>query len=237
MVPDLTDERVPLSLLRRKIAARLSRSHLTALHVTMTMTVDMTNVRAFRAKLRGAAEQRGVRVSYSDILVKAAAEAITKHPKFNSSLDGDAIKLIDEVNIGIAVAIESGLIVPVVREASKKNLFEISATMATLIEKARNGTLSLQDVVGGTFTVTNLGMFGVETFTPIINPPQSAILGVGSMAERAVAIDGELAVRLTMPLSLSFDHRIIDGAEAALFLQTLKGLLKAPNTLLEETAG
>jgi pyruvate dehydrogenase E2 component (dihydrolipoamide acetyltransferase) len=203
----------------------------------MTMTVDMTNARAFRTALRGAKDQLGVRVSYTDILVKAVAEAITRHPKFNSSLDGDAIKLIGEVNVGIAVAIESGLIVPVVREAAKKSLSDISATRTTLIEKARNGTLSLQDVVGGTFTVTNLGMFGVETFTPIINPPQSAILGVGRMAERAMAMDGQLAVRLTMPLSLSFDHRIIDGAEAALFLQTVKGLLEAPDSLLEESAG
>jgi len=230
---ELTDERVPLTLLRRKIAERLSQSHLNALHVTMTMTADMTMARDFRAALREVADQRGVRVSYTDILVKAAAEALTKHPKLNSSLDGDAIKLIGEVNIGIAVAIESGLVVPVVREATKKSLFDIAAARTTLIEKARNGTLSLQDVVGGTFTVTNLGMFEVETFTPIINPPQSAILGVGSLTERAVAIEGQLAVRLTMPLSLSFDHRIIDGAEAALFLQTLKGLLETPDTLLE----
>lgn len=235
MGPNLTDERVPLTLLRRKIAERLSQSHLTALHVTMTMTVDMTKARAFRTALREVANRRGVRVSYTDILVKAVTEAIAKHPTFNSNLDGDAIKLIGEVNIGIAVAIESGLVVPVVREATKKSLFDIASARTQLIEKARNGTLSLQDVVGGTFTVTNLGMFGVETFTPIINPPQSAILGVGSMAERAVAIDGQLAVRLTMPLSLSFDHRIIDGAEAALFLQTLKGLLEAPDTLREAT--
>ena len=233
----MTDERVPLTLLRRKIAERLSQSHLTALHVTMTMTADMTEARAFRAALRKAADQRGVRVSYTDVLVKAAAKALSEHPKFNSSLDGDAIKLIGEVNIGVAVAIESGLVVPVVREVAEKSLFDIAVARTTLIEKARTGSLSLQDVVGGTFTVTNLGMFGVETFTPIINPPQSAILGVGSMAERAVVIDGQLAVRLTMPLSLSFDHRIIDGAEAALFLQTLTGLLEAPDTLLEETAG
>ena len=172
------------------------------------------------------------KVSYTDMLVKAAAGTLAEYPIMNSTLRDDQIKILGDLNIGVAVATERGLVVPVVRNADKKSLTEVSSTLKQLIERARKGKLAKEDITGGTFTITNLGMFEVDVFTPIINPPETAILGAGRIAERPVVIGGKIAVRPIMHLSLSFDHRIVDGVPAAQFLQKVKQILENPHLLL-----
>jgi len=169
-------------------------------------------------------------VSYTAMLVKAVAEGLVENPILNSSLEGDQIKVFGDINIGIAVEVEgdktSGLLVPVVHRAGEKSLSEISEETRSLIERARTGQASHDDLTGGTFTVTNLGMYGVETFVPIINPPEAAILGVGAIREKPVPVEGEIRIRPLMYLTLSFDHRVVNGASAARFMQRLKQILE-----------
>jgi len=180
-----------------------------------------------------AAEIRGkVGVSYTDMLVKAVAKALTEHPIINSTLENEQIKIFANINIGVAVATETGLIVPVIQEANGKSLTEISSTLKELIEKAKQNRLSKEELTGGTFTITNLGMYGVDVFTPIINPPETAILGVGRVAEKPIAVGGQMVIRPMMQLSLTFDHRVVDGAPAAEFLQKVKQKLESPEALL-----
>jgi len=202
----------------RKIAAeRVALSAQTAPHSTVTMEVDMTNASKLREKLQ---------FSYTEILVKAVSEALEEHPLLNSSIEGNKIKIYEDINIGVAVATDQGLVVPVIRNANEKSLEEIASEMRKIVKKAREGTLDQEDVTGGTFTITNLGMYGVDVFTPIINPPQAAILGVGRIVEKPVVIKGEITVKPMMTLSLSFDHRIVDGAPAAQFLRKIKDTLE-----------
>jgi pyruvate dehydrogenase E2 component (dihydrolipoamide acetyltransferase) len=163
-----------------------------------------------------------LQVSYTAIIVKAAAKALTEHATINSTLDGNQIKIFEDINVGVAVATEHGLTVPVIRNTDKKTLKEIDTAIKDLTEKARQGKLSREDLTGGTFTTTNLGMYGVEFFTPIINPPEAAILGVGKITEKPVVVDGKIEVRPKMMLSLSYDHRIVDGAPASEFLREIK---------------
>jgi len=160
------------------------------------------------------------------MLVKAVALALCEHRIMNSTLDGEQIKVFEDVNVGVAVAAEKGLVVPVIRNADGKSSTEIASVLQTLVEKARQGELTKDDVTGGTFTITNLGMYGVDVFIPIINPPETAILGVGRVVEKPVAVDGQVTVRPMMQLSLAYDHRIVDGAPAAQFLQTVKKILE-----------
>jgi pyruvate dehydrogenase E2 component (dihydrolipoamide acetyltransferase) len=222
----------PLTAMRRTIAERMVRSQQTVAEVTLTTEVEMTEVVKLREQVNGEWQKvHGIKVSYTDVIVRAAARALREHPTLNASFAEDGIHLHGEINIGLAVAIEDGLVVPVIRHADQKSLLEIAQTVRALAERARAGQLSRDDLSGGTFTITNLGMFGVETFTPIINWPECAILGVGQVAERAVARSGQLAVRPTMWLSLTFDHRIVDGAPAAQFLQRVKQLLESPYLL------
>lgn len=228
---------IPMTTIRKTIAERMKQSHLTAVHVTITTEVNMTEAAKFRKKLLSEIEiDANACMSYTDILVKAVAEALKEHRIVNSRLEGERIKILEDINVGVAIATESGLVVPVIHNADKKSLTEIALVTKELIEKARKGTLTLKEVIGGTFTVTNLGMLGVDTFTPIINPPESAILGVGRIVERPVVVDGQIVARLMMPLSLSFDHRVIDGAIAAQFLQTLRQILENPCTLTLTTS-
>jgi pyruvate dehydrogenase E2 component (dihydrolipoamide acetyltransferase) len=215
-------EVIPLTGIRKTAAERVSMSARTAPHSTITMEVDMSNA----AKLR---EETGA--SYTDILVKAVAKALEEHPCLNSTLQDDQIKIYKDINIGVAVATEKGLVVPVIRNADKKTLTQIASTLKELVEKAREGKLAKEDVAGGTFTVTNLGMYGVEVFIPIINPPEAAILGVGKVTEKPVIENKEIKIKPTMHLSLSFDHRIVDGAPAAKFLQKIKQLLESESKL------
>jgi pyruvate dehydrogenase E2 component (dihydrolipoamide acetyltransferase) len=225
-------EVIPLVSMRKTIAERLFQSYSSAVHTTVITEVDMTEASKFRkglvAKVK---EETGASLTYTGIIVKAAASALREHKLVNSTLEDQEIKILKNINVGVAVDIEEGLIVPVIRDADRKPLSEIAVLLSKLGEKARNRTLSMEEVAGGTFTVTNLGMLGVHTFIPIINPPQAAILGVGAIEDRPVIVEGGIVARSRLNLSLVYDHRIINGAEAARFLQTMKRILEAPSTL------
>ena len=211
-------EIIPLTGIRKTAAERVSYSARTAPHSTITMEVAMSNA----AKLR-----ERVEASYTDMLVVAVAKALVEHPIINSTLEGGQIKVFDEFNVGVAVATEKGLIVPVIRNTDKKSLMEVASTLKELVEKARQAKLSREELTGGTFTITNLGMYGVDVFTPIINPPETAILGVGRIVEKPVVVGKEIVVKPMMFLSLSYDHRVVDGAPAAQFLLRVKEILES----------
>jgi len=215
-------EVIPLTGVRKISAERVARSAREAPHCTLCMEVDMTEASKFKESLR---------VSFTDIIVKAVAYALKEHRIMNSTLEGDKIKVFDEINIGVATATPQGLVVPVVKNADKKSLSELSAEIKALVNKAREGKLEHSDVSGGTFTVTNLGMYGVEAFTPIINPPEAAILGVGKIIQKPVVEENQIKIKPMMTLSLSFDHRIVDGAPAAQFLAKIKEILENPSIL------
>ena len=215
-------EVIPLTGIKKTTAERLSLSARTAPHSTVTMEVDMSNAVKLREKTQ---------VSYTDILVKAVAQALGEHRIVNSTLEGEQIKVYEDINIGVAVATEKGLVVPVIGNANKKPLTQIASTLKELVEKAREGKLTKEDVTGGTFTITNLGMYGVEVFIPIINPPEAAILGVGKITEKPVIVNKEMQVKPMMYLSLAYDHRIVDGTPAAKFLQRVKQILERSSEL------
>ncbi|MEM3022631.1 MAG: dihydrolipoamide acetyltransferase family protein [Candidatus Bathyarchaeia archaeon] len=224
---------IPLEGMRKAIADRLSLSARTAVRVTLTAEVDMTEAVRFRDQLMEEVERRSkVRLSFTHMAIKAAAKALERHPIINSLLIGDEIRLMEEINVGFAVALEEGLMVPVVRNANKKSLFEIASEVNGLAERARRRELSPSDVADGTFTITNLGMYGVDGFTPVINPPQTAILGIGRVAQRPSVVNGRIEPRWIAILSLAFDHRAYDGVPAAQFLQTLREILERPYELL-----
>lgn len=227
-------EVIPLMGMRKTIADRLSRSYREAVHVAMTIEVDMTETAKLRQRLMPEIKRETkVPLSYTAILVKSVAVALKKNPIVNSMLDGDRIKVLKDINIGVAVALEDGLIVPVVRNADEKSLIEITACLRDLVEKAKQNRLTLHDVEGGTFTISNLGMFGVDTFRPIINPPQSAILGVGAIKDKPVVVNRQVVIVPMTTLSLVFDHRVFDGVHAATFLKTLKEILENPTVGLD----
>ena len=224
--PELArDEVREISVTRKIIAERLSRSHLTAVHVTVTTSVDMTEAIALRERLGPEIESKtGSRLSYTDIIVKVVGGALREYPIVNSKLlEGDKIKLFADVNVGVAVALEDSLIVPVVHNADKKSIAEIVLCLEEKIEKARKGELSPDEVAGGTFTVSNLGIFDIEVFTPIINPPECAILGVGKIIRKPWVVNDHIEPRPIVTLSLSFDHRIIDGSNGRSFPAEDKG--------------
>jgi pyruvate dehydrogenase E2 component (dihydrolipoamide acetyltransferase) len=225
-------EIIPLVSMRKTIADRLSQSYNSAVHTTVMTEVDMTEASNLRDNLLiRIKEETGVSLTYTGMIVRAAALALREHKIVNSTLEDQEIKILKNVNVGVAVDVEEGLIVPVIRDADRKSLSEIAALLAKLAEKARTRALSMEEVSAGTFTVTNLGMLGVHTFIPIINPPQAAILGVGSIEDKPVVIEGKIESRSRLNLSLVYDHRIINGAEAARFLQTMKRILEKPSTL------
>jgi pyruvate dehydrogenase E2 component (dihydrolipoamide acetyltransferase) len=206
-------EVIPLTGFRKTSAERVSMSFKTAPHSTIMMEVDVSKAAGLHEKLR---------VSYTAVLVRAVARALSERPMMNSTLEGSQIKIFEDVNVGVAVASEYGLVVPVVHNADRKSLKEIDTAIVELTEKARHGKLAREEVTGGTFTITNLGMYGVEFFTPIINPPEAAILGVGKITEKPIVINGKIETRQYIVLSLSYDHRIVDGAPAAEFLGKVK---------------
>ena len=221
-------EEVPLSQIRRVTAERLTKS-LEAPHFYLTSVVDAERLLALRAEAVWAVEGGdGVRVTVTDLLVKACAKLLRSHPEVNSAWAGDKILRHRRVNIGIAVAVPEGLVVPVVKDADEKPLLEMSAEAHALAAKAREGKLSLDDMSGGTFTLSNLGMFGIDHFTAVLNPPQAAILAVGTAKPEPVVRDGQIVVATTMRLTLSIDHRALDGATAARFLSELRSLLEDP---------
>jgi pyruvate dehydrogenase E2 component (dihydrolipoamide acetyltransferase) len=206
-------ELIPLTGFRKTSAERVALSFRTAPHSTLVMEVDASKAMEMHERLN---------VSYTAIIVGATAKALREHPIVNSTLEGEKIKVFEDVNIGVATATEHGLAVPVIRNADKKSVVELDKIIRELTEKAREGKLSKEDVSGGTFTVTNLGMYNVDFFIPIINPPEAAILGVGKITQKPIVVDGKVEVKPLMMLSLSYDHRIIDGAPAAEFLNKIK---------------
>lgn len=215
-------EVVPLSGYRKTSAERVSMSFKTAPHSTIMMSVDISKAAALHERLQ---------VSYTAIIVGAVAKALTENPTINSTFEGERIKVFEDVNIGVAVASEQGLVVPVIHNADKKTLKEIDFAIKDLTAKARGGKLKREELSGGTFTVSNLGMYEVEFFTPIINPPEAAILGVGKIVEKPVVVDGKIEAKPFITLSLSYDHRIVDGAPAAVFLQKVKRYIESPDSL------
>ncbi len=220
---------VPFAGMRRAIAERMTESLQAMAQVTITTEADVTGLVEFVDRLKAQVD-----ISYTAVLVKAVAAALRRHPVLNATLVGDEIRLLDEINIGVGVALEDGLIVPVIRNADRLTLGEIDRELRRLAAAARAGTLTVDEVTGSTFTISNLGMYGIDAFTPIINPPEAAILGVGRIIEKPAVYRGQLAVRSLMTLSLTFDHRIVDGAPAAAFLQTLAGMLAQPALIFGE---
>ncbi len=218
----------PLAGMRKIIAERMTLSWQTAPHVNLTVEVDMTAA----GRLKDALAAAGAKTSFTEIIVKCAAKALGEFPLVNASLVNGAIVLHDSVNIGIAVALEGGLIVPVVKNAAGKSVGQIRDEIADLSTRARQGKLGPDEYGGGTFTVTNLGMFGTDHFTPIINPPESAILGVCRVVKRPVVVDDAVVVRPMANLCLSFDHRLVDGALAAKFMARVRNLMEEPLLLL-----
>jgi pyruvate dehydrogenase E2 component (dihydrolipoamide acetyltransferase) len=220
---------IPLSQMRKVIAQRLSESKFTAPHFYLRMTVTMDNAIVARQAIN---EASPVKISFNDLIIKAAAAALRKHPEVNSSWLGDAIRRNGHIHIGTAVAVEDGLMVPVVKFADQKSLSQIAAESTALIEKARTKKLQPQEFTGNTFTISNLGMMDIDEFTAIINPPDSCILAVGKITPTPVVDKGAVVVRQLLRLTLSCDHRVVDGALGASFLQTLKGYLENPVTML-----
>ncbi len=225
--------RVPLSGLRKVAATRLAESASTIPHFYLTMDVDMTRLTGLREQLIAYGEKRGLaRVSVNDLIIKAAGIALRSFPAVNASLEGGDIVEYADVNVGFAVALDDGLVVPVVASADQKSVFEIAALTSALGEKARAQGLGPADYGYGTFTISNLGMFGVDQFTAIINPPEAAILAVGRVNNTPVSVDGKVEIKAMMSITLSSDHRLIDGAVAGRFLSHLREVLEQPLELL-----
>ncbi len=219
----------PLSMMRESIAKRLSQSNVEAPHFFLTVEVDMENAIAFRESLNKFDEEN--KISFNDIIVKACAAALLTHPEVNATFMKDRIRIFGDIHIGVAVAIDEGLITPVIRNVDMKGLREISAESKDIAARARARKLKPEEYSGSTFTVSNLGMFGVDEFTAIINPPEAAILAVGAIVEKPVVVDGQIVIGKRMRMTLSSDHRVVDGALSARFMQTLKKILESPAAL------
>jgi pyruvate dehydrogenase E2 component (dihydrolipoamide acetyltransferase) len=217
----------PLAGHRKVIADRLSLSARTAVHVPITMEIDMTPA----AGLKSEKEKSGQQISYNDFTIRATAMALREFPAVNTMLLGQELRTMNEVNVGFAVVSGDDLLVPVIRNADRLSLEEISRSAKLLAERARNGSLATREMSGGTFTVSNLGMYDVDLFAPVINPPETAILGVGRIVPKIVVQGENMSIRQIMTLTLVFDHRVIDGVRAAKFLQRVKQLLEAPEKL------
>jgi pyruvate dehydrogenase E2 component (dihydrolipoamide acetyltransferase) len=222
-------EEIPVSQMRKTIAKRLADSKFTSPHFYLTMSIDMDKAVESRAKLN---ETSPVKISFNDIVLKACAVALRQHPAVNSSWLGDTIRRNHHIHIGVAVAVEEGLLVPVVRFADTKSLSQIATEVKESAQKAKNKKLQPKDWEGNTFTISNLGMFGIEEFTAIINPPDSCILAVGGIAQMPVVKDGQIRIGNVMKVTMSCDHRVVDGATGSAFLQTLKALLEEPLRML-----
>ena len=225
-------EVIAMDGIRGIIAERMTLSVQTNASVTLHTEVDATALVELRAMLNEKLQAREVSITYTDLLIKVVANTLREHPRLNATLTDEGIHLLQEINIGVAVALEDGLVVPVVRDADKERLSEISEQVRNFAERARSNQLTPGELQGGTFTITNLGNFGIDAFTPIINPPESAILGVGRILKKPVVHEDEIVIRSMLTLSLTFDHRVVDGAPAAQFLQTVSGYIQDPYLLL-----
>ena len=227
------EERVKMSRLRRRIAERLKEAQNTAAMLTTFNEVDMTAVMALRSTYRDAFEKRhGVKLGFMSFFVKACLVALKEIPEVNAEIQGDEIVYKNYYNIGVAVGTEQGLVVPVVRDADRFNLAEIEKAIAGLGRKARDGKLTMEDLTGGTFTISNGGIYGSLLSTPILNPPQSGILGMHKILERPIVVAGKIEARPMMNLALSYDHRIVDGREAVMFLVRVKECLEDPSRIV-----
>ncbi len=231
---DRVEKRVPMTRLRAKVAERLVEAQSTMAQLTTFNEVDMTEVMALRSKYKDLFEKthNGVRLGFMSFFVKAAVEALKRLPAVNASIDGNDIVYHGYQDIGVAVSSDRGLVVPVLRNAELMSLAEVENGIATFGKKAKEGKLSIEEMTGGTFTITNGGTFGSMMSTPIVNPPQAAILGMHNIIQRPMAVNGQVVIRPMMYLALSYDHRLIDGKEAVTFLVTIKNLLEDPARLL-----
>ena len=225
-------EEIPLSQMRKTIAKRLATSigPIPTFYLTIDFNADRLN--ETRKQLNARLEASGQKVSLNDLILKATAAALARHPEINASWSDNAIRRYGRVHLGVAVAIEDGLITPVIRDADRKGVAQISREVRELAKRAREKKLKPEEYSGATFSVSNLGMYGIEEFTAIINPPESGILAVGAVEDRAVVVDGQIVVQSRCRITMSCDHRVIDGASGAVFLQTLKGFLEEPATML-----
>jgi len=218
-----------LSLIRKTIAKRMQESKQTVPHFYVTVEIDMDPVISFREQLNSATDSK---ISFTDILVKAAASTLMRHPNINATYLGNTMRQFGEAHIAVAVALDEGLVTPVLRNCEQKTILQINSELHDLAERARSRRLKPEEYQGATFTISNLGMFGVEDFVAIVNPPEGAILAVGSIIEKPVVKKGQIVIVHTMKVTLSSDHRIIDGAVAARFLQDLKILIEKPVALM-----
>ncbi len=222
-------EEIPLSNIRKLTAKRLTESKQQAPHFYLTSAIDVTDLMAFRATLNERLQAAGgPKVSVNDLIVKAVATALRANPAVNVSFAGDKMLQHKRINLGVAVAIDNGLVVPVIKDADRKSVSEIAAESRELAGRAREGKLKLDEMSGGTFSISNLGMFGIEQFSAVINPPEAAILAVGAARDEVQVRDGEFVARKILRATLSADHRAVDGAVGAAFLQLLTGLLEDP---------
>ncbi|MGA9401944.1 2-oxo acid dehydrogenase subunit E2 [Haladaptatus sp.] len=230
------EERIPYRGIRRTIGKQMQKSKFTAPHVTHHDSIDVTELVETRAELKDVAEERGIKLTYMPFILKAIVAALKDYPYLNGALDGenDEIVVKNYYNIGIAVATDDGLMVPVLKDVDKKDMLQISSEMNELIEKARDRTISREEMQGGTFTITNFGAIGGEYATPIINHPEVGILGLGELKKRPVVVNDDVEARYTLPISMSIDHRIIDGAVVASFANQLLEYLHNPRLLLLE---
>ncbi|MFE6305644.1 dihydrolipoamide acetyltransferase family protein [Nocardiopsis sp. NPDC057823] len=225
-------EEVPVGNVRKVIARRLTESKQQVPHFYLRRTIDAEALKTFRGQINEQLASTGAKISFNDLIVKASATALKLHPAVNSSwVDGRLLKH-GRINVGVAVAVDAGLVVPVLHDTDKATLSEISSRTRELAGKARDGKLKPQEMSGGTFSVSNLGMFGVDSFSAVINPPEAAILAVGAMRQEAVVVDGEIAVRNRISLELSVDHRAVDGAVGAAFLKDLAEILEEPMRII-----
>ncbi len=234
LLPDAHRKQVlPLTGPRKIIADRMAHSAFTAPHITLSLRVDMSEAARLRARVQEPVEQKtGHRLSFTAIVARAVASALPRHPHLNASLQGENIIIWEDVHLGIATSLEDYLIVPVVRGAQGKSLEQIVIVLGDLLECARAKRLTPAEMSGSTFTISNLGMFGIESFTAIINPPESAILAVGKIVDTPVSVGDEIELRPMMNLTLSADHRVVDGATAARFLAELQATLENPYLLI-----
>ncbi|WP_049574753.1 dihydrolipoamide acetyltransferase family protein [Nocardiopsis sp. SBT366] len=225
-------EEVKTSNVRKVIARRLTESKQTVPHFYLRRTIDAEALKAFRGQINQQLSNTGVKVSFNDLIVKACATALKLHPEVNTSWINDTLVQHHRVNVGVAVAVDAGLVVPVLHDTDKATLSEISTRTRELAGKARDNKLKPQEMSGGTFSVSNLGMFGIDSFSAVINPPEAAILAVGAMRPEAVVVDGEVAVRNRIALELSVDHRAVDGAVGAAYLKELAEILEEPMRII-----
>ena len=226
------DDGMPMSRMRQQIARVTARSKQEKPHFYVTSEVDMTEAMALRQQINAALAGEGIRVTVNDLIIKACADALKKRPKFNAFLNGDVIRPNDSVNIGIAMAVEEGLLMPAIMGCESMSLKQLALASKDLADRAQNGALRPDEYTGGTFGISNLGMFDVSTFVAIIQPPQTAILAVGTVAKRPVVRDDEIVIRQTMNATISADHRVVDGAEGAQFLIEVKNALENPLSLV-----